>query len=506
MMFAMTGDHMALISNAAKLWPGGIVPFVIDLDMNGEQKTVISNAMASITNDCPGVTFVGHSFEPNWLHFIVYHDPGGLGSDSDIGMRGPAQRVWVSSDLRAAGEGNVIHEIGHALGLLHEVTRSDQHNFVSVNFSNIAVIHQDQFRSKPSDRPADFGPYDKFSIMHYRRREYAMNSSIDTITPLATLPALVVPPTVTPSPPGTDFGNSSLSAGDKAAIKSLYPPSAPFSESSDAGPALAAQDDTILLGVKGKGNTRLTMMTSSNGNAFFSKTTLHETSTNAPALAVHNSNFVMAWTGEADNQLNIMQSSDGSIWHSKVTLSDTSPSAPALAHVGTEIFLAWQGGDNRLNLLRSSDGSHWWGKQTIGETTDSGPALASTGPNLLLVWRGRGNNNINIITAPGGIVTPGPLGARPPGFNKVTLGDMTDDRPAICRTGSHVYLAWQGAGNGLMNVMKSVDGANWSDKRTMNAEHIGGGPAIVSWNHILVRAWKESAAPGNLRSRAFSEF
>ncbi len=499
---------MALISNApnAKRWPGGIVPFVIDLDMNGEQKTVIRNAMDFVTQDCPGVTFVGHSFEPNWLHFIVYHDPGGLGSDSDVGMRGPAQRVWVSSDLRAGGEGNVVHEIGHALGLLHEVTRSDQHNFVSVNFPNIAVIHQDQFRSRPSDQPANFGPYDKFSKMHYRRRAYAINPSIDTITPLAVPPALVVPPTVVPSPPGTDFSGSRFSSGDIAAVNFLYPPSAPFGESSDAGPALASQDDTLLLAWKGNGNASLATMTSKNGNVFSTKTTLSDRSTNAPALAVHNSNFVMAWTGESDNKLNIMQSSDGSSWHSKVTLSDTSPSAPALAHVGGEIFLAWQGGDNRLNLLRSPDGSHWGGKQTIGETTDSGPALASTGPNLLLVWRGRGNNNINIITAPGGIIIPGPLGARPPGFNKVTLGDMTDDRPAICRTGTHVYLAWQGAGNGLMNVMKSIDGANWSDKRTDNAERLGGGPAIVSWNHILVRAWKESAAPGNLRSRAFSEF
>jgi hypothetical protein len=498
---------MALISNAAKLWPGGIVPFVIDLDMNGEQKTVINNAMASITNDCPGVTFIGHSFEPNWLHFIVYHDPGGFGSDSDIGMRGPAQRVWVSSDLRAGGEGNVIHEICHALGLLHEVTRSDQHSFVSVNFSNIAVIHQDQFRSKPSDRPADFGPYDKFSIMHYRRHEYAMKSSIDTITPLAAAPSLVVPPGVTPAPPSTDFGSSSLSSGDKAAIKSLYPPSAPFGESSDAGPALAAQDDTIVLGVRGKGNARLSTLTSSNGNAFFTKSTLTETSTNAPALAVHNSKFVMAWTGETDNKLNVMQSSDGSNWHSKVTLSDTSPSAPALAHVGAEIFLAWRGGDNRLNLLRSFDGSSWRGKQTIGETTDSGPALSSSGPNLLLVWRGQGNNNINIISSAGAIIAPGPGGIRPPGFSKVTLGDTTDDRPAICRTGSHVYLAWQGAGNGFMNVMKSTDGTHWGDKITANVEHMKGGPAIASWKHILIRAWKEeSASPGHLRSRAFPEF
>jgi Astacin (Peptidase family M12A) len=497
---------MALISNAAKLWPGGIVPFVIDQDMNQEQKDVIKAGIGLVTNFCQGVTFVGHSFEPSWVHFIVYHDPGGLGSESAIGMPSGVRIIWVSSDIRSGGEATIAHEICHALGLLHEVTRSDQHNFVSINFSNINVIHQDQFKSNPHQGPSDFGAYDKASIMHYRRRDYAINPSIDTITPLAPSPPLVVTPPTTPVPQSQDFSGFSLTSGDIAAIKSLYPPSAPFGESSDAGPALAAQDDTVVLGVKGKGNARLSTLTSSNGNAFFTKSTLTETSTNAPALAVHNSKFVMAWTGETDNKLNVMQSSDGSNWHSKVTLSDTSPSAPALAHVGAEIFLAWRGGDNRLNLLRSFDGNSWRAKQTIGETTDSGPALSSSGPNLLLVWRGRGNNNINIISSAGGIIVPGPGGVRPPGFSKVTLGDTTDDRPAICRTGSHVYLAWQGGGNGLMNVMKSTDGTHWSDKITVNAERMAGGPAIVSWNHVLVRAWKETASPGHLRSRAFSEF
>jgi hypothetical protein len=57
-----------------------------------------------------------------------------------------------------------------------------------------------------------------------------------------------------------------------------------------------------------------------------------------------------------------------------------------------------------------------------------------------------------------------------------------------------------------MNVMKSTDGTHWGGKTTVNTEQMGGGPAIVSWNHVLIRAWKESASPGHLRSRAFSEF
>jgi hypothetical protein len=411
------------------------------------------------------------------------------------------------------GPATVAHEVCHALGLLHEQNRSDRSGFVSINFSNIAVIHQDQFRSDPRDRPVDVGGYDKVSIMHYQRRAYALNPAIDTVTPLVAPPALV-----TGTPPTSDFSGVTLSAGDAGAINPLYPPSAPFGESSDTSPALASQGDTLLLAWKGNGNSSLATMTSTsgistsgtpsstNGNTFSGKTTLGERSTNAPALAVLGPNFVIAWTGEGNNQLNIMQSSDGAHWHSKVTLSDTSPSAPALAHIGAEIFLAWRGGDNRLNLIRSVDGTRWSPKQTISETTDSGPALSSTGPNLLLVWRGRGNNSINVVGAPGGIITAGPGGIRPPGYFKKTLGDTTDDRPAICRTDRNVYLAWRGPGNVLMNVMKSSDGQDWSNKITVNAEHLGAGPAIASWDHVLVRAWTDSAAAGSLRSRAFQEF
>jgi Astacin (Peptidase family M12A) len=439
---------------------------------------------------------------------MVYPDPASLGSESSTGMHLGAQLIWVSSTITATAGGalTIAHEICHCLGLLHEQNRSDRNSFVTVNFSNIAVIHRDQFSANPLDLPSNFGSYDKLSIMHYKRRAYATNPSVDTITPLAAPPPLVVSPPTTTVPSNQDFGSFTPSAGDIAAVNFMYPPSASFGESSDTGPALTSRGDTLMLAWKGNGNSGLSTMISKNGNVFSAKATLSERTTNAPALAVHGANFVIAWTGEGNNKLNVMQSTDGSTWFGKVTLSDTSPSTPALAHIGAEIFLAWRGGDNRLNLIRSLDGVHWSPKQTIGDTTDSGPALCSSGANLLLVWRGRGNNNLNVITAPGGIITSGPGGIFPPGHSKVTLNDTTDDRPAICRTDSHVYLAWQGTGNDFMNVMKSSDGKTWGTKITVSAEHTKGGPAIASWSHLLVRAWTESGAQGNLRSRAFQEF
>jgi hypothetical protein len=478
---------MALIAGSARLWTGGIVPFSIDIDVSAAESGLIATAIGLFSGT--GVQLVPHNRESSYIHFAVYPDPKDkFGSDSSIGKVGGPQMIWLGFGIPSGiptGSASIAHEICHALGLLHEQNRGDRDSFVTINWSNINPIHHDQFKAQPSQNATDFGSYDKFSIMHYQRHAYAINPSIDTITPL-------VPP---PGPAG-DFSGSGPTAGDIAAINSRYPPSLPMGESSDTGPALAVKGNTILLAWKGNGNNSLATMTSSTGQSFSGKTTLNDQSGNAPALSVLRDKFVIAWTGVENNKLNVMQSNDGVSWQDKITLSDFSPSSPALAQVGAELFLSWRGGDDHLNLRRSPDGIHWLPKTTISETSSSGPALSSAGPTLLLAWRGRGGNNLNVMRGPGGFL-PG---------SKVTLGDTTDDRPALCTNGLRAFLAWRGTGNGFMNVMRSDDGANWGARMTVNTDQMLGGPAIAHWDGILVRCWTELAAGNALRARTFPQF
>jgi hypothetical protein len=472
---------MGLIAGSANLWSGGIVPFSIDIDVDAAHTATILAGIGNFSGT--GVQLVPHNAESSYIHFAMYPDPtASFGSESSPGRQGGAQIIWVGTPPTAPG--NITHEICHALGLLHEQNRSDRGSFVTINWSNINPIHQDQFNAQPWQRARDFGPYDKFSIMHYLRHAYAINSAIDTITP------------ITPPPgPGGDFSGPFLSTGDKATLASLYPPSLPMGESSDTGPALAVNGNTILLAWKGNGNDSLSTMTSSTGTAFSAKNTINESSSNAPAICLMGNKWVIAWTGLGGNNLNVMQSSNGVTWTDKVTLSDTSNSAPALAHVGAELFLAWRGGDDRLNVRRSVNGTYWFPKVRLSETTSSGPALSSVGPTLLLAWRGKGNNNLNIMRGTGGWL-PG---------SKVTLGDTTDDRPALCTKGLRAYLAWRGPGNGLMNVMHSNDGASWNAKTTVNSEKTLGGPAVALWDGVLVRCWTEFVGKA-LRARTFPQF
>ena len=57
--------------------------------------------------------------------------------------------------------GNVMHEIGHAMGLFHEHQRPDRNDFVRVTGTGV------NFDRQTSHGVAAIGRYDLGSIMHY---------------------------------------------------------------------------------------------------------------------------------------------------------------------------------------------------------------------------------------------------------------------------------------------------------------------------------------------------
>jgi len=96
------------------------------------------------------------------------------------------------------------------VGLWHEQSREDRDTFVTVNWANIDPPQKHNFDQQITDGD-DVGPYDYGSIMHYGPTAFSINGQA-TITPTQALPAGVV------------MGQrSGLSAGDRAAVRFMYP-------------------------------------------------------------------------------------------------------------------------------------------------------------------------------------------------------------------------------------------------------------------------------------------
>jgi astacin len=127
----------------------------------------------------------------------------GADCSSPVGMQGGIQNISLAP---GCGVGATIHEIGHAVGLWHEQSRTDRDQFVTIIFSNILGDQQHNFNQESGTL---LGAYDYGSIMHYGAFDFA----IDTTKP-----------TIVTKPPGIPIGQrAGLSAGDIAAVKMLYP-------------------------------------------------------------------------------------------------------------------------------------------------------------------------------------------------------------------------------------------------------------------------------------------
>jgi Astacin (Peptidase family M12A) len=199
------GNVLISVLKGPEKWPSGIIAYRIDKALPAQQSTNIRQALTAWAN-ATRVKFVEQTAETSFVHFLPGTDQSVCLSDH-IGMRGGRQFVELAP---GCSPGDIMHEIGHVIGLGHEQNRQDRNLFVQINFSNVKSGFEDQFEQYKSEY-MDNGAYDFDSIMHYQPDAFACDLAVPTIVPKVVLP------------PGIRIGQRDhLSKGDVAAVAALY--------------------------------------------------------------------------------------------------------------------------------------------------------------------------------------------------------------------------------------------------------------------------------------------
>uniref|UniRef100_A0A8C0KZL2 Metalloendopeptidase n=1 Tax=Canis lupus dingo TaxID=286419 RepID=A0A8C0KZL2_CANLU len=161
-------SRRAATSRPERVWPDGVIPFVIGGNFTGSQRAVFRQAMRHWEkHTC--VTFLERTDEDSYIVFT--YRP--CGCCSYVGRRGGGPQA-ISIGKNCDKFGIVVHELGHVIGFWHEHTRPDRDRHVSIVRENIQPGQEYNFLKMELQEVESLGEtYDFDSIMHYARNTFS---------------------------------------------------------------------------------------------------------------------------------------------------------------------------------------------------------------------------------------------------------------------------------------------------------------------------------------------
>lgn len=153
----------------ANPWPGGAMPVLFDDSVNPQRQKEFWDA-CRLWTPFSGVRCVAKGSEAKFAVVSTKQS----GCFASVGM--PIH----SNGIINLGEGcwrgaTVLHEIGHAFGLIHEHQRTDRDQYIDVLLENVIPEYRFAYDIIPSSRITE--GYDFDSIMHYWPGYFASSSN-----------------------------------------------------------------------------------------------------------------------------------------------------------------------------------------------------------------------------------------------------------------------------------------------------------------------------------------
>ncbi|CAL1540696.1 unnamed protein product, partial [Lymnaea stagnalis] len=142
-------------------WTNCVVHYEITKTINSSSDVRVIEDAIEEWETYTRLTFKESNTSPQRIQFT-----DGGGCYSMLGMQDKPQPVVLAPGCRTKGV--VVHEIGHAVGWIHEHMRPDRDDFIFVNLSLIPSSQWQNYRKYDTGEIDPYGVrYDYLSIMHY---------------------------------------------------------------------------------------------------------------------------------------------------------------------------------------------------------------------------------------------------------------------------------------------------------------------------------------------------